>query len=121
MHLAISEQSEQASANVRSVSGRQKNTAHPNDRLSGHSSVDEIISAYRLPRAKRRTRRLPSEIGLTATSEETRKRGTSPPGLSRRFEFVRFRRHCGHEFLRQGRNGPEGDIPPEGKKATFEH
>jgi hypothetical protein len=75
MHLAISQQSEQASANVRSVSGRQKNTAHPNDRLSGHSSVDEIICAYRLPRAKRRTRRLPSEIGLTATSEETRERG----------------------------------------------
>jgi hypothetical protein len=27
-------------------------------------------------------------------------------GHSRRFGFVRFRVHCGHEFLRQGRDGP---------------
>jgi hypothetical protein len=30
-------------------------------------------------------------------------------GHSRRFGFVRFRRHCGHEFLRQGRDGPSAD------------
>src|SRR5882724_6399867 len=32
------------------------------------------------------------------------------PGQSRRFGFVRFRGHCGHEFLRQGRLGPEADL-----------
>src|SRR4051812_24433852 len=31
-------------------------------------------------------------------------------GHSRRFRFVRFRWHCGHEFLRQGRDGPTSDI-----------
>jgi hypothetical protein len=30
----------------------------------------------------------------------------SQMGHSRRFGFVRFQRHCGHEFLRQGRDGP---------------
>ena len=42
-------------------------------------------------------------------------------GHSRRFGFVRFRRHCGPEFLRQRRDGAEGDIPPEGKKGDVEH
>jgi transposase len=34
------------------------------------------------------------------------------PGIlaTRRFGFVRFRRHCGHEFLRQDRDGPDADI-----------
>ena len=31
-------------------------------------------------------------------------------GSSRRFGFVRFRRHCGREFLRQGRDGPYPEI-----------
>ena len=33
-------------------------------------------------------------------------------GHSRRFGFVRFRRHCRLKFLRQGRDGPKGDIAP---------
>ena len=35
--------------------------------------------------------------------------GISGWGHSRRFGFVRFRRHCGHEFLRQRRDGPGPD------------
>ena len=33
----------------------------------------------------------------------------SESGHSRRFGFVRFRRHCGHEFLRRDRDGPLPD------------
>jgi len=38
--------------------------------------------------------------------------GASVLGHSRRLGFVCFRRHCGHEFLRQGRDGPISDIEP---------
>src|SRR5262245_13317756 len=34
-------------------------------------------------------------------------------GHSRRFGFVRFRRHCRPEFLRQGRDGPSADLAPQ--------
>jgi hypothetical protein len=34
----------------------------------------------------------------------------SEVGHSRRFGLVRLRRHCGHKFLRQGCDGPIGDI-----------
>ena len=37
-------------------------------------------------------------------------RRMSELGHSRRSGFVRFRRHCGHEFLRQGRDGLRPDI-----------
>jgi hypothetical protein len=36
-------------------------------------------------------------------------RTMSELGHSRRFGFVRLRRHCGHKFLRQGRDGPTPD------------
>jgi hypothetical protein len=37
--------------------------------------------------------------------------GMAAMGHSRRFGFVRFRRHCGHEFLRQERTLPPGRRP----------
>jgi len=40
-------------------------------------------------------------------------------GHSRRFGFVRFRRHCGPEFLRQRRDGEKATSRRRAKKATL--
>ena len=58
------------------------------------------IANGRSPREPGSGSAMRAALALTAMSEL---------GHSRRFRFVRFPWHCGHEFLRQGRDGPIGD------------
>src|SRR5262245_364345 len=51
-------------------------------------------------------------LGIERVHCETSAPAMSELAHSRRFGFVRFRRHCGNEFLRQGRDVPIPAIAP---------